>query len=202
MPQDDFKSGPQEGRGQIADRPPVAMDGQTVVASDPAAELQQYREFVERVASERSGELIFNRSESHAAIVVEYLFRTATCEINILTQRLYTPVYSAPELFDAAKDFLSKPTARLNIISEEEIQDDHPLIKGLLDAGFGQKVSRRMMTPEAVASTPFDFAVADGACFRFEPDKKSMAALVKFGDETFGKTLAEKFQEIPTRKAA
>jgi hypothetical protein len=202
MPQDDPKNGTREDRSQAADHPPVAMDGRTVVASDPATELKQYRAFVARVASERSGELIFNRSEVHAAIIVEYLFKSATREINILTQRLYVPVYGGTQLLDAAKRFLSNPEARLNIISEEQIPDDHPLIKELLAGGFAKQISRRVMTPAAAQSTPYDFAVADGSCFRFEPDKRSMAALVKFGDETFGKTLANKFQEIPTRKAA
>lgn len=202
MTKHDRKSDDREARRHGVDSRPVAMDGETIVVVDPATELKQYRAFVEKVALERNGQLIFNRSEAHAAIVVEYLFKSAKREINILTQRLHVPVYGGGALIEAAKLFLSNPGAQLRIISEEDIPDDHPLIAGLLKADLGKQVSRRVMNPTAAKATPFHFAVADGSCFRFEPDKRLMAAIVKFGDEDFGKKLVNRFQEVPTREAA
>jgi hypothetical protein len=200
---DDTQGISPDARDQAADpSAAVAMDGKTVVSRDPATEIEQYRAFVQKVAKARNGKPIFNRSEAHAAIVVEYLFKSAAREVNILTERLHVPVYGSAELIAAATDFLSgSPDARLNIISEAAIPDDHPLIRGLLDAGYGQKISRRVMTPADAQGTPYHFSVADGSCFRFEPDKSVMAAVVKFGDESFGKQLTNTFKEI-TRKVA
>src|SRR5437762_10243802 len=77
-------------------------------------EIEAYREFVEAVAKVADGRTIFNRSPSHAAVVIETLLRGATKEFDVLTGELFKPVYATAGVIQAAVDFLkNNPAAEI-----------------------------------------------------------------------------------------
>jgi len=160
-------------------------------------DLDAYRKFVAAHAEAANGELFFNRSTAHAAIVIEYLFSGASREVNILTGELYQPVYAESAVVQAAIGFLrGHPEAAIRIVSEKPIDEPHPLLKGLADAGLRDRVSIKVLDPSISSGLPVHFAVADGRSFRFEPNKKLMEAAIQFGAPQTGALLNNIFHKI------
>lgn len=176
-------------RSPPAPPPPAPPQGET-------CEMRAYRAMVAEIARAADGRVIVNRSEAHAAVVIEHIFRSAKNEIDILTGQLYEPIYSAPGVVQAAIDFLSsRPDGKVRIISEKPINESHPLIAALTKIR-PSGIDRRVMTEEMEKQTPFHFAVADERCFRFEPDKKSFEAYGQFGEPGLGAKLKTTFDRL------
>jgi hypothetical protein len=161
-------------------------------------DLANYREFVDQIATAADGRVILNRSAAHAAIIVEYLFRTATREVNILTGRLFERVYGAPGVVAAALAFFrDHPAARLCIVSEEPIDQAHPLMSALKKVpSISERIDHRILKSEVAKATPYHFAVADGSSFRFEREKTAMEAIVQFGEKAVGQKLNSTFRSL------
>lgn len=183
----------------VSERPRI--DQKAALQNQPevdAGDLDAYRKFVAERAASADGHTFFNRSAAHAAIVIEYLFRGASREMNIMTGELHQPVYAAPAVISAAVEFLTKhPTAEIHIISEKLIDPSHPMLKGLADAGLSGRVSTKLLESTVAAKMPpVHFAVADGRSFRFEPDKRLMEAVIQFGEEGIGNRLDSFFKNL------
>lgn len=160
-------------------------------------ELQEYRNFVARVAEAADGTTILNRSPKHASVIIEYLFRKSRHEMKILTGELHSGVYGHSSVIDAATSFLrDNPSARISIKSEKEIaQDRHPLLVAIDRAGFKDRISVETLSTDQ-ARSPFHFAVGDGIHFRFEQSPPSYEALAQFGGEKFGSRLVKVFSAL------
>lgn len=165
---------------------------------EPAVDAS-YREYVRTVADgEWPSDLILNRSAGHAGIIIENLFRKAIASVEILTGRLNRDVYGVPEVVAAAENFLrTRSDAKIHILSEEAIdRNRHPLLARLVQVGLSDRVEISVV-PESVRETfSFHFAVADGACFRFEESRDKFDAVVQFGEPEVGRRLHEKFIEL------
>jgi hypothetical protein len=174
------------------------------VTAKPADDIEKredliaYREFVDKIANAADGRVILNRSAAHAAIIIEYLFKKAKREVNILTGKLFERVYGAPGVVSTAIVFLrDHPSARLCIISEHRIDATHPLLSALKNTpGLSERVDCRILKPEIAEATPYHFAVADGSCFRFEREKKLLEAIVQFGETAVGQKLNDVFRSL------
>jgi hypothetical protein len=159
--------------------------------------LEAYRKFVADRAAAADGELFFNRSADHAAIVIEYLFRGAASEVNILTGELFKPVYAKPAVVEAAVGFLrDHPDATIRIVAERPIPESHPMLIGLARAGLRHRTTIKVLDPASASTLTVHFAVADGRAFRLEPNKKLMEAVIQFGAPQTGDRLNDLFHKI------
>ncbi|HEX4410565.1 MAG TPA: hypothetical protein VH206_17475 [Xanthobacteraceae bacterium] len=173
--------------------PAVPMPAETV-----HDDLEAYRQFVSEVAAAADGRVIFNRSRAHAAIIIEHIFGAAQNEVNILTGQLYPTVYANDHVAQAAVAFLRRnSSARLNIVSEQQLSPTHPLLKATR-AVASDRVKVFTLKNDVAARTPFHFAVADGRSFRFEPKKAVTEAVVQFGAPDAGKKLNDLFRDLQT----
>lgn len=157
-----------------------------------------YREYVELCAfSDKPSGVILNRSAAHAAVVLEYLFRSATARVRILTRQLSADVYGVPAVVAAAVAFLrDHPGATIAILAERGVdRGTHPLIRAVDQQDLGAQLSLRFV-PNAVKAYPFNFAVADGIHYRFEESRENREAIVQFRDGAFAENLDRLFGRI------
>ena len=144
-------------------------------------EIQTYRTLIARIANERQGEIVFNGSADHAAVIVENLFAIAQSDVRILTGDLAAKVYGEPRVVDRARQFLGHTGHKLCILVEDlTATPNHPLIDGLSgEAGF----ELRHLKSGWSEKIPFHFSTADADCYRFEKEKNSQSAIAAFGDK-------------------
>lgn len=157
-----------------------------------------YRSFVEACAfSEEPSGVILNRSAAHAAVVLEYLFRSAERRVRILTNQLSSDVYGLDGVVAAAVGFLrDHPAATIDILAEQRVdRAAHPLLTAADAAGQGARLSLRFV-PGASARYQFNFAVADGVNYRFEESRENREAIVQFRDGDFARDLDALFEMI------
>jgi hypothetical protein len=203
------------GGSTVADMKKVPQEPQTVAdkektAKDAAAEikasnddLETYRQFVAGIAKASDGTVIFNRSEAHAAIIIEYLFGASKNEVNILTGELYRPVYGAAGVVTAAIAFLERePESKINIVSEYTIPSEHPFLKAVRAVADESRIKISVLKAAVAKQMPFHFAVSDGISFRFEPKKEVLEAMVQFGAKEVGGKLTEVFRDLQSHGTA
>lgn len=169
------------------------MAGEGKVMSD------DYRRYVEKLSNAGNAtEVILNRSSEHAAVVVEFLFRRAEYEMEILTNELAEDVYGVPGVIAAAQSFLERNlNASIHILAEKPVvRASHPLLRSLDQSGLGDRVHLAFI-PEATQKTyNFNFAVADQKSYRFEETRTTREAIVQFGDAKFGAQLHSVFGKL------
>ena len=160
---------------------------------------EEYRNYVKGKAfGEMPSEVFFNRSDGHARIVLEFIFRKAEDRVRILTRALSQDVYGDCEVIGAANDFLNThPNGKLEILSENPVdRAAHPLLSVLDRAGHKERVLLRFIPANTQKAYKFNFAVADGMHHRFEESRDSRQATVQFGEGGFGKNLEEIFSNL------
>lgn len=158
--------------------------------------MDEYREKVERLAREHSGEPVYNSSIEHAAIIIEKLIKHAKSDVCIVTQRLNGHVFGRREVVDESAAFLSDASHKFRILMEDDrssLSEGHPLIQeGLQHSGF----EIRRIDPEVTNKIDFHFTLADSDSYRFEPDKNKWEAVGVFGDDKGAKRLRQIFDKI------
>lgn len=141
-----------------------------------------YRELVQKLARERTGEPVFNTSLDHAGVLIEAMFQHARGSVNILTGKLNARVYGREEVVQQARLFLADPGHEVRILIEdasEEALREHPFFEAFSDnSNLHVKLVNRDLAP----GYKFHFTVMDGDSYRFERDKESPAAVAAFGD--------------------
>jgi len=164
-------------------------------------DLQAYRAYVERVATEENPETVIrNRSIKHASVIVEFIFRRARQHVEILTGTLRDDVYGTPEAIGAAIDFLRRsPTARIDILSEAPIGALDRFLVAVAAAGFGDRVHRWIVPADVQLTYQHHIVVADSRCFRFEPARTAFEAFVQFGNEERGAFFHNIFASLQAR---
>jgi hypothetical protein len=159
--------------------------------------LDQYRSYVQQIAHERPSSVILNRSPEHASIIFEQLFLRAEYKVCILTGALNSKVYGESSVLNAIEAFLRRsPQARLEIVSEEPIPTNHPVLSRLQAAGLNAQASLSTLTKQIADQTPLHFAVVDGQHFRMESDKTKFEALVQFGNPALGSDMQRLFEDL------
>lgn len=159
--------------------------------------MEDYREQVERLARERTGESFYNNSPDHASIIIETLLGSAQREVCLLTHALNPDVFAREEIVGAAQKFLSDGTHSLKILIEsdpsETVSTGHPLAQELVQHSNSEI---RMLPAWILSDIPYHFTVADADSFRFEPNKDKWEASAAFGDERSGRKLQNVFDRL------
>lgn len=159
--------------------------------------MDDYREEVERFATERTGAPFYNSSIDHAAVIIEKIFRHASKEVCIVSSHLNARVFGRDEVVEEAQAFLGNGTHRIRVIIEDEpdtLSEGHAMIRE-----FGKhpgSVAIKRMSPKVREMVKYHFTVADGDSYRFEPDKSKWEAVAAFGDTKGAENLRKVFDVI------
>lgn len=159
--------------------------------------MENYRENVKRLASERTGESFYNNSPCHASIILESLIETAQREVCFVTTALNPEVFARAEVVSASQKFLSNAEHSMRILIEtdpnETVSTGHPFAQEVIQHN---NFEIRKLPRYFLDDLDYHFAVADGNSFRFEPDKTKWEASAAFGDERNGQKLQSVFEAL------
>jgi hypothetical protein len=159
--------------------------------------MEDYREEVERLALERTGEPFYNSSLDHTAVIIEKMFRHAAREVCIISSHLNARVFGREEVVNEAQAFLGNANHRVRVVLEDNIatlSDGHELIREFRK--YPESVEFRHMSEPIREVVKYHFTLADDDSYRFEPDKTKWAAVAAFGDQQGASRLASAFQLI------
>jgi hypothetical protein len=156
----------------------------------------KYREKIDKIIVESSGEIVFNGSHDHAAVVIERMFARARESVKILTRKFDPRIYCDNSTVNSARKMLGDSSRRIEILVEDidaTVRTDNPYFQKLWKAGNLQirEVPSHLKGPLAI-----NFALMDNSGFRLEKDQTGATAIVCFGDETIASRLNSLFVEV------
>lgn len=158
--------------------------------------IEQYRDKIDRLISEATGEVILNGSHDHAAVVIEKMFDRAKSTVRILTRKFDPRIYCVSQTVEAAKRMLGDRSRSIHILIEELAatnQHDNPYFCDL--ANYNNLVLKEV--PEALRGPiSVNFALMDDNGFRFEKDQLGTSAIVAFGDRTLTPRLSAIYDRV------
>lgn len=174
--------------------------------------LQTYSAFVERLARERSSELISNGFDEHARVIIKNLLLNANESINIFTSSLRNEIYGHKSVIEALKKFLTSSNKRINIVMQdinlkdsdiydntiEQLKEKRDFIKICLALSNGNRYS---IARSSVADSEQvrHFIIMDETGYRFCPDKTSSTAVASFNQPEKATIYLKEFNELLSR---
>jgi hypothetical protein len=159
--------------------------------------MDDYREEVERLALERTGEPFYNSSIDHAAVIIEKMFRHAAREVCIITKNLNGRVFAQDEVVSEAQAFLSNANHKVRILMEDDascLSEGHAFVRGLRQHPGGYEMKQIPAT--LLEAVKYHFTLTDDDSYRFEPDKNKWEAVAAFGDKPNADRLRSAFESI------
>ena len=143
--------------------------------------LRTYAERLETALKKQEPFATYNKDILHAAAIVGAGIRHARDEIRILSNKLSPALYGNDDLLASVRNFLEGPSAKLRILVEKDIAEDHPIRPLMGDFPENLKISR--VPEEMVEKYEFNFMVVDDFGYRFEGDREKYAATASFHEE-------------------
>ena len=157
-----------------------------------------YRAKVEDLADKRTGEPMYGDSIDHAAITLRNIFSRADGAVKILTGDLNEETYGRKTIVNEVENFLKDGSHSLQILYEEENlfrSEHHPLIRAMKD-NVDANVEWRHVPTDIQDAYKCHFVLTDDDSYRFEPDRRRLAAIAVFGDESGGRDLGRLFSAL------
>ena len=177
------------------------------------AEPRSYYEIVDQAFESEHKRLISNGQPEHAAYLVRKFFEGAERHIRLFSGHLKrnvddVPMFSSPDIIKAAKGFLRKPGAMLDIVlaggidvSEGGEPEDHPLLAAIrYESNWGFLRGTLTLSMAGEVDKGFQhFLLMDDRAVRVETDSEKVKAIVAFGDDALCSAAAGKFGQIVDR---
>lgn len=161
-----------------------------------ALNMEEYIERVMRAAAERKGEPVFNGSIDHARVIATAMFKHARKSVDIFSCDLNARVYGPDHVLDEAEFFLANKDHKVRVLLEKIPENDgtkHPFFKRF--SGYSN-IETRVLDKNMAKQINFHLMVADNDCYRFEQDKKNVAAIASWGDPKGGEHLKSVFETL------
>jgi hypothetical protein len=161
---------------------------------------EDYRNHIDRVIREMSGETVLNGSHAHATILIERMFANASQSIEVLTRKFDPRIFGTSEVIEQAELFLGDKDRRAKILLEEvdeELLEVHPFSEKLKKYREQGNLEIKVLPPSYAETVDFNFAIMDDTGYRFERDKSKPVAVAAFGgDMVFAKRLKDFFASL------
>lgn len=158
--------------------------------------LEAYKERVERLARERSGEPIYNGTIEHASIIIEVMFASANRSIDLLTGKLNARVYGTQEVVESAALCFADMTRHMRVLIEQPDEKELAENPLYLSLSNNENVEFRAVPREVHDIYDFHFLVMDNDSYRFESDKKKASAVAAFGDAEGAANITRIFESL------
>ncbi|MEM6381554.1 MAG: hypothetical protein AAF739_02680 [Pseudomonadota bacterium] len=157
---------------------------------------ETYKQKIDRMIRESTGEIILNGTHEHAAIILERMFAHASESVRILTRKFDPRTYCVPETVAAARSMLTDRKLSIMVLVEEidSINSEHNPYLGefrKLENFQIKEVADQLKSPVDV-----NFALMDERGYRFERDQSGATAVVSFGEKTLTHRLKRLFDDV------
>ena len=160
---------------------------------------QKYREFLEKLAKNKSKELFSNGGKDHAIVLYQVLLDHASGEVHIFCEEGVSEIWQDEGVKKALLNYLAKDGSKLKILVENagnagfaEVREKY------YDRVEVQHVSQQGLNiiHEHFDNRNCNFAVFDPNMFRYEYDKQGYKAYGSFNDEEISKSMIALFNRV------
>jgi hypothetical protein len=153
-----------------------------------------YREAVIHLAKSKANSRFSNKGNAHAEVLVQQLFLHADKTVRWFTGKLAEDFVTSEFIAASIHKFLSKPDARLLVLSESAID---PKSVALLRQ-FPDKVSLKVLTAslDKPVSSSKHFIVTDALGYRLETHDQNREAVANFNEPELALKLVESFESL------
>lgn len=157
--------------------------------------MEAYSDFVNRLATTKSSDIVNNSSAEHAIILLSAMFKHGTGEARVLSGGLNPLIYASEKVVEAVTYFLSRAGNKLTVIVQGLDSSNKPMSENAMAAAlrennlvvtlkekfastFNDLVSIKYATG-AMKDLEFHFMTV-GDSFRFEADRARKEAVAGF----------------------
>ena len=166
--------------------------------------LDEYRNYVRRLASEHSSDIIYNADKKHAAILLGEIIRSSKESLQIICQNMDPLVTEKPDYINAMTEFLDRGSPQVKILMTDYYRNkdifDNSEIFNLLKKHKNQVTLKYMEESDLnlvyIGDNLLNFTTSDDIAYRFETDVYNNMALGCFNDRETVKVLNEKFSVL------
>lgn len=155
-----------------------------------------YRDKIDRIITEASGEIVLNGSHDHASIILERMFSRAHESVCILTRKFDPRIYCDAATVDAARKMLGDNSRRVQVLIEDPeatSQNGNPYFEELASIG---NIEIKVIPERLKAPISINFALMDESGFRLEKDQSGTTAIVCFGNREITPRLKSLFDQV------
>lgn len=157
---------------------------------------EKYRDKIDQVITEASGEVVLNGSHDHAAVILERMFSRARTSVRILTRKFDPRIYCDEMTVNSARKMLGDTSRSIQVLIEEPEATSHkgnPYFEDLSNIG---NLEIRVIPEHLKGPISINFALMDDAGFRLEKDQAGTTAIVCFGNKEITPRLKSLFDRV------
>ena len=161
--------------------------------------IDTYRQQIDRLIWEKTGEIVLNGSHDHAAVIIERMLANAKADVAIMARRFDRRIYGTPETIKQANLYLEDPERRLEILVEEgdaATLSAHPFVVANAAALAAGNLKIGRITEPAAEIVDVNFSVMDDDGYRVETDGDKAIATAAFGATAFTAQLRTVFDTL------
>lgn len=169
---------------------------------ETTSSLNEYIEYVEKLASTMENEVFFNSGPTHASIVMSRIFKYSNKTVKIFCGGFNGDVSNDPTYLKYAEEFLNKSDTKLIAIVENDLTaNSNSMIFDVLK-NYKDKVSiyntnaRIKYSSDSNADKFIHFAIGDDKMLRVETGIEEYVAQVNFGDVEETKIYVDLFNQL------
>jgi hypothetical protein len=169
----------------------AALTGVLVPATISGAD--EYRKIIQLLSTGMINQQIPNGKPLHAAILLEAMFKKARREMRIFSRDLAPSTYDAPELIEAAEDFLKRGLRLKVLIQDRQSASEverRKIVRRLKEIGG---MDLRFAEGAYSRQDAKHMAVMDETGYRFETDHNKTIAIANFNEPAAASELASAF---------
>ena len=167
------------------------MDGQTNL----------YEDLVKSLMDSGSSELVSNGQPEHAMVLFKLFFERAKTRVKIFCCNLDEKVFQHDCLLKAAEAALNRGVFIEVIIQEEKPNESQfaTWLQSVSNQENCRAYLKSAFNNPTFADLPANFAVMDNLAFRFEPNRKKIAAYASMNNPQDVDVLSKSFDQIKSR---
>ena len=142
----------------------------------------EYRERLRNALETKAPFNTHNSSIMHATEIIANGFLVSRKQVRLLSYYLDPALYGADYVKDAMRKFLKKQDTKLNILVEQDISQNHPIMA--LCREFKDRVIIKRVPDKLVATYSHNFMTMDNWGYRFEYNRKKLVATASFNEKS------------------
>ena len=174
-------------------------------------EERRYFAMIDRVAMDRSDQIISNGRPAHAVYLLHKFFEIAEEQIRIFTGSLpqsfdHVQIYGNQCLADAAVGFLQRANSSVQVmiagkldVAEGQHSRDHPFLSRIWNSDIQGRFEVALASDEIDDLLPYHFLVMDRTAMRVEMDPEDATAIASFNNSDVVESLTSLFDSYMER---
>ncbi len=168
-----------------------------MVSIEKTPELQEYEEWLQKLAEKKVNAPVFNEGREHAAILLKTIFEHACEYVYIYCRCLRDELTGIEDYYEALKNYIQKKK-KIRVLlngTESEIDENRPIFQLIGRDNYRILTKKQTEQMEQTLNKQnVHFTLADDCIYRMEYDIEHFKALASFNDKNVGLVLKNAFE--------